>query len=75
MAEVPVLVIPCFDVTAAEARYRQLIPDPALAQVVQQAVPGLTSPGPVVAVAASTAAIVSIALSGVLLIGRAPVES
>jgi nitroreductase len=32
MAEVPVLVIPCFDVTAAEARYQQLIPDPDLAR-------------------------------------------
>jgi nitroreductase len=32
MAAVPVLVVPCFDVTAAEARYKQLIPDPGLAQ-------------------------------------------
>lgn len=32
MAEVPVLVVPCFDVTSAEARYRQLIPDPDLAR-------------------------------------------
>jgi nitroreductase len=32
MADVPVIVIPCFDVIAAEARYRQLIPDPDLAQ-------------------------------------------
>jgi nitroreductase len=30
MAEVPVLVIPCFDVVAAEARYQTLIADPDL---------------------------------------------
>lgn len=30
MAEVPVLVIPCFDVSAAEARYQALITDPDL---------------------------------------------
>ena len=28
--EVPVIVFPCYDVDAAEARYRTLIPDPAL---------------------------------------------
>jgi nitroreductase len=28
--EVPVLVLPCYDVAEAEARYRTLIPDPAL---------------------------------------------
>jgi nitroreductase len=32
MAEVPVLVIPCYDVIAAESRYQQLISDPALQQ-------------------------------------------
>jgi nitroreductase len=32
MAEVPVLVIPCYDVGAAGNRYRQLITDPALQQ-------------------------------------------
>ncbi len=30
LGEVPVLVFPCYDVAAAEARYRSLIPDPAL---------------------------------------------
>ena len=30
MSEVPAIVIPCYDVEAAEARYRELIPDPAL---------------------------------------------
>ncbi len=30
LVDVPVLVIPCYDVAAAEARYRSLIPDPAL---------------------------------------------
>jgi nitroreductase len=30
MSEVPAIVIPCYDVAAAEARYRDLIPDPAL---------------------------------------------
>lgn len=30
MGDVPVIVIPCYDVPAAEARYRELIPDPAL---------------------------------------------
>jgi nitroreductase len=30
LAEVPVIVFPCYDVAAAEARYRTLIPDPAL---------------------------------------------
>jgi len=30
LREVPVLVIPCYDIAAAEARYRTLIPDPAL---------------------------------------------
>jgi len=30
MSEVPAIVIPCYDVQAAEARYRDLIPDPAL---------------------------------------------
>ncbi|HWF21748.1 MAG TPA: nitroreductase family protein [Acidimicrobiales bacterium] len=32
MAEVPVLVIPCYDVVAAESRYQQLISDPVLQQ-------------------------------------------
>jgi nitroreductase len=30
MSDVPAIVIPCYDVPAAEARYRDLIPDPAL---------------------------------------------
>ena len=30
LREVPVIVIPCYDIAAAEARYRTLIPDPAL---------------------------------------------
>jgi nitroreductase len=30
MSDVPAIVIPCYDVEAAEARYRDLIPDPAL---------------------------------------------
>jgi nitroreductase len=30
MSDVPAIVIPCYDVAAAEARYRELIPDPAL---------------------------------------------
>jgi nitroreductase len=30
MCEVPAIVIPCYDIQAAEARYRDLIPDPAL---------------------------------------------
>ena len=30
MSEVPVIVIPCYDVSAAEARYLDLIPDPTL---------------------------------------------
>jgi nitroreductase len=30
LRDVPVIVIPCYDVEAAEARYRTLIPDPAL---------------------------------------------
>jgi nitroreductase len=30
MRDVPVLVFPCYDIAAAEARYRTLIPDPAL---------------------------------------------
>jgi nitroreductase len=30
MGQVPAIVIPCYDVAAAEARYRDLIPDPAL---------------------------------------------
>lgn len=30
LTEVPVLVFPCYDIEAAEARYRALIPDPAL---------------------------------------------
>jgi nitroreductase len=30
MRDVPVIVVPCYDVAAAEARYRTLIPDPAL---------------------------------------------
>jgi nitroreductase len=30
LRRVPVIVIPCYDVAAAEARYRTLIPDPAL---------------------------------------------
>ena len=30
LRDVPVIVLPCYDVEAAEARYRTLIPDPAL---------------------------------------------
>jgi nitroreductase len=30
LRNVPVIVIPCYDIAAAEARYRTLIPDPAL---------------------------------------------
>jgi len=30
LRDVPVIVIPCYDIEAAEARYRTLIPDPAL---------------------------------------------
>ena len=30
MGDVPAIVIPCYDVSAAEARYRDLIPDPEL---------------------------------------------
>jgi nitroreductase len=30
LRDVPVIVFPCYDVAAAEARYRTLIPDPAL---------------------------------------------
>ncbi len=30
MCDVPAIVIPCYDVAAAEARYRDLIPDPTL---------------------------------------------
>jgi len=30
LAEVPLIVFPCYDIAAAEARYRTLIPDPAL---------------------------------------------
>jgi nitroreductase len=42
MAEVPVLVIPCFDVTTAEARYKQLISDPELAQSAVSGTHGMT---------------------------------
>lgn len=30
LGEIPVIVVPCYDVAAAEARYRNLIPDPTL---------------------------------------------
>jgi nitroreductase len=30
LRDVPVIVVPCYDIAAAEARYRTLIPDPAL---------------------------------------------
>ena len=42
MAEVPVLVIPCFDVTTAEARYKQLITNPELAHAAVSGTHGMT---------------------------------
>ena len=39
MGEVPILVIPCYDIAAAERRYRHLITDPAL----QEAAVGATN--------------------------------
>jgi len=43
MSEVPLIVIPCYDVTAAEARYRDLISDPALLENAAAETHGMTS--------------------------------
>ncbi len=43
MSEVPAIVIPCYDVAAAEARYRDLIPDPALREQGGVETHGMTS--------------------------------
>jgi nitroreductase len=42
MSEVPVLVIPCFDVAAAEARYQTLITDPGLKRAAVSGTHGMT---------------------------------